>query len=231
MNRLAVGVLIVSLALAACTPGLSPVSPQNAQATSVALAGTVAAQTVVALPTLTLPPTDTAAPTATSTATSSPAPSPTNTAESPTATAPVTGTLSSPTATVTGTISSPTSTQTGTPPSPTATVTGARSTVTPTDDMVPRFYGTQPPYIPYGRVRLINQAKAQVYISFQCTTNPGGYHVIVEYPVSGTITVSVPAGRCLYVAWVGGREFSAEFGLSRFEELTFTFKKDSITIK
>jgi hypothetical protein len=97
--------------------------------------------------------------------------------------------------------------------------------------MVTRVYGTQPPYIDYGRVELKNLSKTQVYISFQCTT-PEGYYVIVEYPVGGSyIKVSVPAGRCAYVAWVGGREFTGEFGLGRFEELTITFKKDSVTIQ
>ena len=96
--------------------------------------------------------------------------------------------------------------------------------------MGPLKYGTQPPYIAYGRVRLINQAKAQVYISFQCIT-PEGLQSIVEYPVSGTITVSVPAGRCHYVAWVGGREFVGDIGVSKFEEIVFKFKKDRIIIQ
>ena len=227
MNRLVPVVMVVALALAACVPGLSQVSGPNAQSTAQSFAATVAGQTLAALPTQTSLPTNTALPpTATATATTRP---PTNTATitntATTGTTTVTATL-----TVTGTIASPTNTVTGTPPSPTNTVTGTPPTATATDELIPRTYGTQPPYIHYGRVHLVNQAKADVYVSFQCTT-PEGYLSIVEYPVYGTITVSVPAGRCEYVAWVGGRQFVGTVGVGRFEELTMTFKKDSVTIK
>jgi hypothetical protein len=96
--------------------------------------------------------------------------------------------------------------------------------------LTPLAYGTQPPYIHYGRVHLVNQAKRDVYVSFQCTT-PEGYFSVVEYPVYGKITVSVPSGRCEWVAWVGGRQFTGILGIGRFEEFTMTFKKDSVTIK
>jgi hypothetical protein len=148
-------------------------------------------------------------------------------------TASATGTPSTPSATATGataTLPSPTKTVTGTPPTATKTVTGTPPSPTATDLMVTRVYGTQPPYVDYGRIELVNQSKTQVYISFQCTT-PEGYHVIEEYPVEGTIKVSVAAGRCAYVAWIGGQEFTGEFGLKPFEELTFIFKKSGITIQ
>jgi len=217
MNRLAVAALILSVALSACIPGLGPVSAGDSQATMVALAGTLAAQTVAALPTPTVLPTNTliatVPPTITSTAVPSPSETMTLVPDSQTATSTVTGTLpatSSATATLT-------------------TVVGI-GTASPTDLMIPRTYGTQPPYIAYGRVRLINQAHAQVYISFQCITQEG-LEAIVEYPVSGTITVSVPAGRCHYVAWVGGREFVGDVGIHKFEELVFKFKKSQIIIQ
>lgn len=232
MNRLAFGALILCVTLSACSLNLSPAAGQNGQA------ATFGAQTMAALPTLTLPPpadtaTATIAAVVHNTSTLPPASATITASPTVTNTVTVTGTISSPTKTVTGTITSPTSTVTGTLPSPTNTVTGTppTPTITPTDLMIPRSYGTQPPYIDYGRIELRNQAKTQVYISFQCTT-PEGYYVVVEYPVGGSyFKVSVPAGRCAYVAWVGGREFTGEFGLSRFEELIFTFKKQSITIQ
>ena len=95
--------------------------------------------------------------------------------------------------------------------------------------MVTRVYGTQPPAIAYGKVTLINQAHMQAYISFQCRT-PEGINSIVETPVGKSVTISVPAGRCTYVAWIGGRHFTGEIGLSKSEQMTFTLKKDKIII-
>ncbi len=217
MNRLAIGVLAALLLLSACAPLLGPnVNPDD-------VAATFAQQTMQALPTLTLPPTNTAtAVIAQPSATLTPAKKP-QTLNSPASLSPtVTGTI-----TATGTITTPgtsTVTVTGTLPTTTGTIT-----ITPTDPMVPRFYGTQPPYVDFGKIKLVNQAKADVYVSFQCTTRDG-YLVIVEYPVGGTIKVNVPAGHCIYVAWVGGRKFEGSFSLGRFEELTMTFKKKSVTI-
>ena len=229
MNRLVFVVLAAALTLAACVPGLPQNSGAGSVSTAQAVAATIAAQTMAALPTLTLPPSQTPLPTATATL----AP-PTNTKAADTAT--VTNTAASgtitvtATLTVTGTPATSTSTVTGTLPSPTNTVTGTPPTATQTPGLTPLAYGTQPPFIHYGRVHLVNQAKADVYVSFQCTT-PEGYYSIVEYPVYGTITVSVPAGRCEWVAWVGGRQFLGTVGIGRFEELTMTFKKSSVTIK
>jgi hypothetical protein len=87
-----------------------------------------------------------------------------------------------------------TATQTATLPAPsTAAATGTEH---------PRFYGTLPPAIPYGEVVLINKAKADVYVSLQCTT-VDGYKTIIEYPVFGRLRVLAPAGKYIYVAWVG----------------------------
>lgn len=236
MNRLVPVLLVLAVALTACVPGLAPVSGPASEATGQAYAATLAGMTMAALPTQTPLPTNTAAPSsATSTHTKVP-PSATVTAPAASATSATTSAIPSGTITVTstlsqtGTIPAATLTATGTPSTPVPTVTGTPPTATPTDELVPREYGTQPPYIHYGRVHLVNQANRDVYVSFQCTT-PEGYLSIVEYPVFGRITVSVPAGRCEWVAWVGGRQFTGMVGISRFEELTMTFKKDSVTIK
>lgn len=229
MNRLVPVLLVLTIVLSACVPGLSPISGPASEATGQAYAATLAGMTMAALPTQTPLPTNTSVPpTATTTKTKAPA-SATSTTAAASATANGTVTASA-TLSQTGTATTATLTATGTPATPTKTVTGTPPTATATDALVPREYGTQPPYIHYGRVHLVNQANRDVYVSFQCTT-PEGYLSIVEYPVFGRITVSVPAGRCEWVAWVGGRQFVGMVGISRFEELTMTFKKDSVTIK
>jgi hypothetical protein len=215
MNRLVLIALILSVALSACIPGFGPVSAGDSQATAIALAGTLAAQTMAALPSPTILPTNTPAPTVPPTATNT-----------KTMAAPGTATFTPEAVNVTGT------TTVSVPASETATSTSVvgSGTASPTDLMIPRSYGTQPPMVEYGRVRLINQSKTQVYISFQCTT-PDNLYVVVEYPVGGTITVSVPTGKCHYVAWVGGRQFIGDIRIGRFEEFTFRFKKDRIIIQ
>jgi hypothetical protein len=121
------------------------------------------------------------------------------------------------TATTTGTISS----------TPT---TGSSGGVVATETLYARFFGTQPPAISYGKISLINKAKAEVYISLQCTTIEGGKSIL-EYPVHGRMRVSAPAGRYTYVAWAGGRQFQGFFGLGKNEEITITIYKDKVTIK
>jgi hypothetical protein len=125
----------------------------------------------------------------------------------------------------TGTVFTATVTTTGTPPTATQSVTPS-----PTETLYARFYGTLPPSIPYGKVKLINKAKAEVYISMHCTT-VDGYTTIVEYPVSGRMRVSAPAGKYTYVAWVGGRQFQGWFGLGKGGEVEITFNKDKVTVK
>ena len=135
----------------------------------------------------------------------------------------MTGTLA--TATATGTLPTSTSTVTGTPPTATKSLTP-----TTTETLRPRFYGTLPPAIPYGIVRLDNRSKAEVYISMQCTTIDG-YTTILEYPVDDTLRVKAPAGKYSYVAWVGGRQFLGWFSLSTGNEATITFEKNKVTVK
>jgi hypothetical protein len=99
-----------------------------------------------------------------------------------------------------------------------------------TETLYARFFGTQPPSIPYGKIWLRNKAKADAYISMQCTTI-AGYNTILEYPVGGPIRVSAPAGKYSYVVWVGGRQILGTFGLDRQEEISITIYKDKVTIK
>ena len=99
-----------------------------------------------------------------------------------------------------------------------------------TETLHPRFFGTLPPAIAYGKIKLVNKAKAEVYISMQCTTVEGAI-TILEYPVRGSMRVSAPAGRYNYVVWVGGRQLVGFFGLGKNEELTITIFRDRVTVK
>lgn len=222
MKRTAVLALVIAFLLSACIlptlpalqqPNEAPVA--DVQATDAAMAETLAVETLNALPTPTLEPaTDTPEPTVTDT-------------EAPTATETVTETATPDpniTVTETGTAFTATATITGTPP------TATQSAATATETLHPRFFGTLPPAIPYGKVRLINRAKAEVYISMDCMTIDG-YRTIIEYPVFGRMNVSVPLGSYTYVAWVGGREFQGWFGLGKGDSLEITFEKDKVTIK
>jgi len=76
----------------------------------------------------------------------------------------------------------------------------------------------------------VNKAKAEVYVSLQCTTKDG-YETIIEYPVPKTQAVKVPAGSCGYVVWAGGKQMSGGFRLGIQEEITLTIYKDRIEIQ
>jgi hypothetical protein len=131
----------------------------------------------------------------------------------------------------TGTVTTNTTiTPTGTLPSPTPTATpNLAVSITPSTTLHPRYYGTLPPALPSGRITLINKSKAEAYISLQCTTKDG-YTTIIEYPVEGWLEVKAPAGKYIYVAWVGGRKMSGDFRLDTAEELTIRLYKDKITV-
>jgi hypothetical protein len=216
MKRTAVLVLAITFFLSACIPlpflsGPTAAPEVNAQATEAAQAATLAAQTLNALPTATLVVAiDTLEPTATET-----------------------GFL---TATEVATESlTPDPNAAGTAVTTTATITGTDSPITQvlataTITLHPRFFGTLPPALPFGNVDLVNKAKVDVYVSLQCTT-VDGYKTIIEYPVFGRLSVSAPAGKYNYVAWVGGRQFQGSFHLSKGEDLSITFNKDKVTIK
>lgn len=212
MKRTAVLVLAMALLLSACIPTLPQLQPPtevpivDLQATDAAMAETHAAETLNALPTPTVEPaTDTPEPTATD-------------IESPTATETLTETLT------------PDPNITATETSTTFTATTTQFVVTATETLHPRFFGTLPPAIPYGEVKLINKSKVEVYISLQCTTIDG-YKTIIEYPVYGRRDVFAPAGRYTYVAWVGGRQFLGAFGLGKSNEVEIIIEKDKITVQ
>lgn len=218
MKRTAVLVLATIFILSACIPlpflGQPTVLPAvDVQATDAAIAATLAVETLNALPTPTqFPATNTLEPTATD-------------IESPTATEIATETLTpDPNINATETMMTTTATVTGTLPTITQVV------ATGTETLYPRFFGTLPPALPYGQVKLGNKAKVDVYVSLQCATIDG-YTTIMEYPVFGSFSVSAPAGQYVYVAWVGGRQFQGSFHLSKGEELSITFNKDKVTIK
>jgi LysM repeat protein len=99
-----------------------------------------------------------------------------------------------------------------------------------TEELVPRSYGTVPPGFPTGKVKLINSANAEVYVSLQGTTSDD-VRVINEYPVSGSMNVKVPAGWYIYVAWVGGQKFSGEFKLGGDSSHTLIFYINKVVVE
>ncbi len=172
-----------------------------------AFAPTAGAQATVVSPAFTAteqpPPTQTQSPTQT--------PRPTATS------APITATAEA----------SPTPTVTSTESSAAPTATSAAVSATPTETLHPRFYGTQPPDVPFAKMQLANKSKAEVYVSLQCTTDDGRL-IILEYPVYGVMKVSAPIGDYVYVAWVGGRKFTGRFTLTRAGNVVIRFYKDKV---
>lgn len=103
-------------------------------------------------------------------------------------------------------------------------------TRTATIEPEPLFHGTLPPSLPFGFISIINKSKVDAYISLRGVTKDG-YVTYIEYPVEGTINTKAIAGKYTYVAWVGGREFTGSFSLSKDNDLVITLFKDRITIK
>lgn len=91
-------------------------------------------------------------------------------------------------------------------------------------------WGEAPAGVRDGKVILSNKAKADVYVSLQGTTRDGTT-VINEYSVSGTMSVNVPAGWYVYVAWVGGEKFSGTFNLGGETEHSLTFYKNKVVVE
>lgn len=121
-----------------------------------------------------------------------------------------------------------TSTLVSTEASAMPTATGTAISATPTETLHPRFYGTQPPDVPFAKMQLANKSKAEVYVSLQCTTDDGRL-IILEYPVYGVMKISAPIGDYIYVAWVGGRKFTGHFTLTRAGNIVIRFYKDKVT--
>ena len=101
---------------------------------------------------------------------------------------------------------------------------------TTTETLVPLSYGSVPPGTATGKVKLINSANAEVYVSLQGTTNDGA-RVINEYPVSGSMNVKAPAGWYIYVAWIGGEKFSGQFKLGGGSSHTLTFYINKVVVE
>ena len=112
---------------------------------------------------------------------------------------------------------------------PSATAKPAINT-TPTETAHPLSYGTLPPNLPSGRIVLVNKAKVDVYISLRCITKDGNI-TILEYPVKASVQAKAPAGNYTYVAWVGGRQFTGSFSLSKDQDMVLNIFKDRIDIK
>ena len=118
------------------------------------------------------------------------------------------------------------------PPTATPSLTpNPAYSVTPTDTSHYQYYGTMPPNLPFGIISMMNKSKAEAYISLQCTT-PDKYVTIIEYPVDRyKITTKAPAGKYIYVAWVGGRKIIGNFKLDKSQDLNLTIYKDRVEIK
>ncbi len=101
---------------------------------------------------------------------------------------------------------------------------------TPVESADHLSFGTVPASTPKGKVRLSNQANADVYVSLQGTTRDGT-DVINEYTVRGNMTVTIPAGWYTYVAWVGGQEFVGQFNLGKGSDHTITFHSHEVIVE
>jgi hypothetical protein len=112
------------------------------------------------------------------------------------------------------------------PGTPSATFTPVTYTAT----LGFQSYGTLPPLVPSGKLLLMNKSHAQAYISLQCV-NKEGTLSIMEFPVGKWTEVKAPSGKCNYVAWVGGRQFSGKFSLDSGGQRTITLFKNRIKIK
>ena len=213
MKRVLLLVAVV-LSLGACLPFPNIGNPTPAvdiAATNQANLQTAVAQTLAAQPTLTsVPFTDTA---------TLPVTSPT---------LPVTDTPL-PTDTQMSNLTTTPETATSGPDSLAATPNLAAGQPTATWTLAVRTYGTLPPQVPFGRITLVNKAKAEAYISLHVDLN--GSNTVIEYPVHGTRSIQAPLGFYRYVAWVGGREMVGEFRLKRDQDLTIVLYKDRVVVQ
>jgi hypothetical protein len=228
MRKISFLVMAMGVLLSGCLPaslqsdtsGPTPLSEQELQATAAVLSQ----QTLQALPSPTIMPSNTPV-IITATGTNLPSETSTQTAASSTESV----TLPSATETVTAALATPVTVTT----SLSSTVTSTPRTgftATTTETLHPRFYGTLPPNLPSGQITLVNKSKKEVYISLQCTTQDG-FITIIEYPVPSTVKTNAPAGKYIYVAWVGGNKITGNFGLGKRDEIVITIYKDRIGIK
>ncbi len=206
MKKLLPFVLGLSLTLSACMPAFFTQTSNPTPTTAPSLAAPVeapASPTPEILPTATQVPTQTAP--AIPTHTNSPLP---------------------PTETTIPTLTN--TPETVTPGAGTPTLTFTPVTFTATLGF--QSYGTLPPLVPSGKLLLMNKSHAQAYISIQCV-NKEGTVSIIEFPVGKWTETKAPAGRCDYVAWIGGRQFTGSFSLDTGGQRTITLYKNRIKIK
>jgi peptidoglycan endopeptidase LytE len=97
----------------------------------------------------------------------------------------------------------------------------------PTQELIPRSWGTAPKGTGKADVKLVNKSQSEVYVSLQGQMKDDT-EVINEYPVKGTMNVRVPQGWYTYVAWVGGKKMVGQFNLG--ESKTLTFYKDKVVV-
>jgi len=215
MNKFTVFALVCVFGLGACQ-ALS--TPTNA-ASAVDIAGTVdsiaktaIAQTLTAQPSPTTVPVQNTSTPPLAEAFATSAPINTDTPQANLTTTPATATnIPGITATVT----------------PTIVLAGGSPTLTPTLGVL--TYGTLPPANkPFVGITLVNKSKSQAYISLQVVTDQG--YTIIEYPVQRTVSIKIPTGSYTYVAWVGGRQFTGYFDVSKNDEPIITLYRDKVTI-
>ncbi len=214
MKKIWLLALAFSLILGACAlPALPTGNTPAPQVDLPATAEVFVQQTLQAQPTPTVIPSNTPVVT-TPTLTEAPA----------TATLTATETQNSSLLTLTATL--------GTAAATTTTPTGTRNPsigATPTETLHPRFFGTVPPRPPSGTITLINKAKAEAYVSLQCTANDGEV-TIIEYPVRRQLAVDAPAGHYIVVAWVGGNKMTGSFRLDGNGTLTIRLYTDRLAV-
>ena len=99
-----------------------------------------------------------------------------------------------------------------------------------TDSSEPLSYGTLPSNAPKAKIKLVNNANAEVYVSLQGTTHDG-FETINEYPVDGKVSAMIPAGWYTYVAWVGGEKYVGQFNLYGGSDRTITFYTSKIVVE
>ncbi len=213
MKKLLLVAFSLSLTLSACMPAFLEQSANPTQ--TINMGATVAAPSA-SLPTQTLETPPTLTSTANNTATF--VPTKTSTPVTPTET-------TAPATQATGTA------MTRTPVTPgfgTPTLTFTPVTFTATLGLL--TYGTLPPLVPSGKLLLMNKSHAQAYISLQCI-NKEGTLSIMEFPVGKWTEVKIPSGKCDYVAWVGGRQFTGKFSLDTGGQRTIMLYSNRIKIK
>ncbi len=91
-------------------------------------------------------------------------------------------------------------------------------------------YGTVPYDAPMGKVKLSPNTSSEIYVSLQGTTRDGN-RVINEYTVNSGMTVKVPAGWYIYVAWVGGQKFTGQFNLGGDSSHTISFYDKKVVVE